>query len=333
MVLVTGATGCLGSNLTRALVERGERVAVFRRESDSLDALGGIASEVEHRIGDVRDAATVDRAMTGIERIYHLAGIPVLTNRLRDEMRDVNVEGARNVARAALASRVARMVHTSSAAAVGWPDGAPADERFRFNGDRFGHGYMTTKWLGERAVLDAVGRGLDAVVVNPSAVLAPGGTVRHGWAGLVAAIMRGRLRLVPPGGLGVTTARDVVDGHIKAMERGTAGQRYIVNTRNLRYRDLFGLIADTVGARQPRIEVAAPMLRVAGWGGTAYGRLARPPDRSPVVVRENIPMLTRRLYYDQAKAVRELGISQSPLEEAVLDVRAWCDVRMGGDGR
>jgi dihydroflavonol-4-reductase len=327
LTLVTGATGCLGSNLVRRLVEQGENVAVFRLSDDSLAALDGVADHVEHRLGDVRDADSVARAMVGVDRVYHLAGVAVLANGLRREMEDVNVRGAENVARAALAAGVSRLVHTSSAAAVGWPDGEAADEGFPFNGDVFRHSYMVSKWRGEQVVRDHVRRGLDAVILNPTAVIAPRGSLRHGWAALVLTIMRRRLWLYPRGGLGVTTRADVVDAQLKAMERGRRGERYIVNTRNLRYGELCTTIASVVGVQPPQLPIPGGGLSALAVAGSAYARLARRRLDPPFLVRENVPMMTRLLYYDQAKAVRELGISQSPLEDAVAEVQAWCVAR------
>jgi dihydroflavonol-4-reductase len=332
VILVTGATGCLGSNLTRELVLQGHRVAVLRRLEDPPDGLGAAAGEVEHRIGDVRDPDSLRRAMAGVDRVYHLAGVTVLSNRLTQEMQAVNVDGARNVARAARAVG-ARMVHTSSTAAIGWPDGIPADEHFSFNGSRFRQSYMTTKWRGEQAVLDCVRNGLNAVVVNPGGVLAPHGSLRHGWAALVQTIIRGRLLAYPSGGLGFVAGRDAIDGHIKAMERGQPGRRYIINTRNLSYQALCRLIADVVGAPEPVVRVPGPVIHAAGWCGSAWRVLGPRRSRAPLLARENIPMLTRALYYDQTRAVRELGLSQTSLGDAIREVRDWCLTQSASDER
>lgn len=322
---MTGATGCVGSNVTRALVARGERVAIFRLPNDSLAALGDAAARVEHRVGDVRDFESVARAMAGVSRVYHVAGIAVPLNALHAQMMAVNVRGTENVARAALEAGVGRLVHTSSISAVGFPPrGVVADERFPFNGGRFHHSYVSTKRLGEQVMLEYVRRGLDAVVLNPTPVMAPGGSLRHGWAELVLKIKQGRLPFYPGGGQGVTTGRDVVDAHLKAMERGVRGERYIVNTLNLTFRELWSTVARVVGAPRPRVRVPDAAIRAASQLGSLYATLRGDPLNGPILVKENVFMLTGLHHYDQAKAVRELGISQSSLEEAVQEVYAWC---------
>jgi dihydroflavonol-4-reductase len=125
----------------------------------------------------------------------------------------------------------------------------------------------------------------------------------------------------------MTTRRDVVDALIKAMERGVTGERYIVNTLNLLYRELTARVSAVVGAPPPLLRAPDWLLRAAAYPATAYAMLLRDPLRGPFLVRENVPLLTRLTYYDQGKAVRELGISQSPLEEAIREVDQWCEAR------
>jgi dihydroflavonol-4-reductase len=329
MILITGATGCLGSNLVRALVERGERVAIFRRPEDKLDSLEGIIHAVEHRLGDVRDADSVERAMRGVEKVFHVAGIALPLNALHGLMMEVNVRGTENVARAALRQGVRRMVYTSSASAVGFPPrGSVATESFTFNGDVHGHSYAVSKHLGERAVLEQVALGLDAVIVNPTAVMAPGGDLEQGWASLVLRIMRRQSPFYPSGGFGFLTRKDMVDGHLKAMERGLTGHRYILNTANLSYQELCQLIAEVVGVPPPRWLCPDMLLRFAGALGSLVSKVIRNPARLPMLVRENVFLMTHQVHYDQSKALRELGFSQSPIQDAIREIHQWCTARV-----
>jgi nucleoside-diphosphate-sugar epimerase len=307
-------------------------VAILRRPGDDLTAVSDVADQVEHRLGDVRELASVRGAMVGARAVYHLAGVAVPLNALHRLMLAVNVGGTANVARAALEAGVQRLVHVSSAAAVGFPArGVVADERFAFNGARYRHSYAVTKWLGERVVLDHVARGLDAVVLNPSSVMAPGGSLRAGWAALLLRIEARSLPVYPGGGLGMTTRRDVLDALLKAMEKGIAGQRYIVNTVNLSYRELCATVAAVVGAPPPRVRAPDWLLRLVAQLNRA--RVAavggRDPGRWPLLMPENVPLVTEEHYYDQSKAVRELGICQSRLEEAVRETYQWCLARRG----
>jgi nucleoside-diphosphate-sugar epimerase len=331
-VLVTGATGCLGGHLTRRLVEDGHHVVVFKRHTQHLGPIADLARDVELRLGDVTDPAGVHAAMRGVGTVYHLAGIVAPFNRLSEQMWQVNVVGSMHVGSAALAAKVDRMVHTSSVAAIGYPpDGFVADESFPFAESVAANGYSTTKHHGEQAVLGLAKAGLDVVSVNPSAVMAAGGDLRYSWSALVNATLRGRLKVVPPGGTAVCTAHDFVDGHLKAMSSGVAGERYILSSANLSYRELLGMVAEAGGVRAPRLRVPAPLLRAAGAVvAPVAARVIRDPYSTPVVVPENVELMTRQLYYDQTRAVKELGLDQTAVEKAVADMVAWCRQPDGG---
>jgi nucleoside-diphosphate-sugar epimerase len=325
MTLVTGATGCLGSNLTKALLQRGERVAILRRERDELKALGTAGREVEHRLGDLRDPESVDRAIQGIDRIYHVAGITEPLNRAEALMRSVNVEGTENVARSALRRGVQRLVYTSSVAAIGFPDdGEIADETFAFNGNTFPHAYSATKRAAEAVVARYVKQGLDAVIVNPAATIAPGGSLRHGWAALVMRIRQGKSPFCFPGGLGMLSSRDMTNGHIQAMEKGQRGERYILNSVNLTYRELFEKIASVVDRKAPQLVCPKRVLHAMGRINTWLEWLGVDPGALSYLVSENVPMLIRKLYYSPQKAVRELGLILNGLEDSIQETYQWC---------
>jgi nucleoside-diphosphate-sugar epimerase len=334
-ILVTGATGCLGAQLTRRLVADGHDVVLLKRHGDQLGMLGSLRRGVEIRFGDVTDPASVHRAMRGIGSVYHLAGVAAPLNRLARVMWEVNVAGAYNVARAALEAKVDRMVHTSSVAAIGYPpDSVTANESFAAEESVGETAYSITKRHGEAIVRGLFTLGLDVVVVNPSAVLAPGGDARFSWSGLVAAALRGQLRAMPRGGTAVCTADDLVDGQLKAMSHGQAGERYILSSANVSYRELGRLIADTVGVTPPFAEAPDWALGAIGRVNQAIAGLRRDPYRSSVLVPENVALMTRALYYDQSRAVRELGITQSPLEPAIQEMAMWCrQSALGGAAR
>jgi nucleoside-diphosphate-sugar epimerase len=259
--------------------------------------------------------------------VFNLAGLPPGSSgplAAADVMWRVHVDGAAHVVRAARECGVERLVHTSSAAAVGLPiDDEPADETFPFNGDLFsGHhrAYMMSKREGERAALASAGHTLDVVVLNPCTTMAPG---NHGLGRMVSLSRQGKMTAYPSGGTGLTTRRDAVDAHIKAMQRGVSGERYIVSSINITYRSLFELVARVVGSRPPRLRVPNAALRLAGRAASVAARLARRPAVPALLEPENVFLLTGTFYYRQAKAVRCLGISQSPMEDAIREVAAW----------
>ena len=324
-VLVTGATGCLGGHLTRRLVDDGYDVVVLKRHEEPLGPIAGLNRDVEVRMGDVTDPASVHAAMAGIGTVYHLAGIVAPFNRLSERMWRVNVAGSFHVGCAALAARVDRMVHTSSVAAIGYPpDGVVADESFPRGESVAANAYSTTKYHGEQAVLDLARAGLDVVAVNPAAVLASGGDPRYAWSALVDATLRGKVKVMPPGGTAVCTAHDLVDGLLKAMSVGVTGERYILSSANVTYWDLIRMIATAGQVSVPRLRAPGPLLRVAGAATATAARWIRDPYSTPVLVPENVELMTRLLYYDQARAVRELGLAQTSVEKAVADMVQWC---------
>jgi len=331
VILVTGATGCLGSALTKYLVERGERVAIFRRENDpQLPNLAPYAGEVEHRLGDVLDDEAVRSALRGVRQVYHLAGVAVPLSSLREAMFKVNVVGTDVVLTAAKLCGVERVVFTSSASTIGLPDeGEVANEDYVFNGGAFRFPYMHSKRQAEAIALRHAAKGLDVVVVNPTAVMAPAGDDRRGsWAASIIALKQGRLRFCPSGGLGITTRRDMVDGHVKAMARGKSGQRYILNSTNLTYRDLIGLISSVVGVKPPRFQIPDSVLHAAGLFNSTIDLFRRDSLSCSLLSRDNTVLLTKKMYYDQSKACRELNLSQTSLRDSIEEVySAWLTFR------
>lgn len=324
-VLVTGGTGSLGSALTRRLLDLGLDVRVLVLPAGDLGGLRGRAGEFEVVRGDVTVPAGLDRAMAGVEFVFHLAGEATLLNRLRPRMAAVNVGGARAVGEAAARAGVRRLVHTSSVSAIGYPPaGEVADESFDLRRSALRNAYLDTKHAGERAVLRVGERtGLEVVVVNPAAVLAPYSHRRHGWAALVQQAMRGRLAAWPPGGLAVCATADLVSGELAALDRGRPGARYILSTANLSYRELFTLVCRTVGAAEPRLAVPAPVVRAAGRVGALRALATRDPMRSPVLVPENAALAVRQIFYDPALSRRELGVRPTPVAASVAEVAEW----------
>ncbi|MCM6772529.1 NAD-dependent epimerase/dehydratase family protein [Nocardia sp. CDC159] len=319
--LVTGASGCLGAALTRALVADGERVVALVQPGAGPGGLRDLLDDIEIRYGDVTDPEALARALRGVARVYHLAGIAVPLNGLAAHMWEVNVLGAQLVARAAAAAGVRRMVHVSSSAAVGYPPADTiADETFDVRDSVTTTAYGTTKLWGERLVLDQATADFDVVVVNPTAVYAPGGHPHWGWSRLVSAARRGLLRVAPTGGTAVCAAHDFVDGTRKAMRHGRSGRRYLLGSANLSYAEIGAALSAALG-RDDRIrEVPAKALRTVARLNAGIARLRTDPLRSPLLVPENADLMTRRLYYSPRRAVTELGLSQTPVEQLFRDL-------------
>lgn len=321
--LVTGATGFVGARLIAGLLGRGVRVRAFARsswEGRPLPLPPGVdQSPIERFHGDIRDAGALARAASGCSLAFHTAAIISFRREDREELLAVNAGGARAVAAACREAGVGRLVHTSSIAALGRrDDGGLVDETVPFNWPA-SNSYRYSKHLGETAVLEAAGRGLDAVVVNPSVIVGPGDRYVHGGQ-LVVDAARGRLVACPPGGMNLVGIDDVVAGQIAAAARGRSGERYILGGTNLTHCEAFRWAAAIAGARRPFLP--APRWAVLG-AAAAAELLAGATGTRPLITRELVAGVGRHQWYSSAKAGSELGYRAVSLGKALTDAYIW----------
>jgi dihydroflavonol-4-reductase len=318
--LVTGATGYLGTELVRELRRRGRDVRALVRSPAAAARLEGTGAETVE--GDVLDTASIDRALEGVARVFHMAGI--VGHRAADEpkLRAVNVDGARTVLAACTRAGVERVVFTSSVSSIG-PAGGPGRPRdegaWLLDGDdgRVDFRYGRTKAAGEQAALEAAAGGLDVVVTNPGFVIGPGDVNRvSSWP--VEEYLRGRLRFTVDGGLSYVDVRDVVAGHLLAEERGRAGERYILtdDDGNLSHHDFFALVGRVTGRPRRQLHLSTGVLRPVLRLGTAL-RLPVPLDD------QELASSGHWWYYTAAKARAELGFSVRPIADTVRDTAEW----------
>lgn len=317
-VLVTGATGFVGANIAAALAARGDRVRVLRRTTSRLDALEGVP--VEYAVGDILDPDSLVAAMQNRELVFHVAAVSQYWRSSRDTVYRVNVEGTRNVMQAALAAGVQRVVHTSSVAALGYPPrGATADESQVFPPDLSWWPYGHSKHMAELEVGKAVKTGLPAVIVNPTIVIGPR-DVNFISGSLIRASAKGQLRVVPPGGSNIIHVDDVVAGHLAAAERGRVGERYILGGENLSHWEAAETIASVTGGARPRLVLPHWVLPPLARAVDAFNALTPWP---PLVAGEQILLGGETFYVDNRKAVRELGLPQTPFRQAAADAYNW----------
>ncbi|MFW6051617.1 MAG: SDR family oxidoreductase [Myxococcota bacterium] len=318
--LVTGANGHIGENLVRALVERGERVRALigpRAYPDPLDGL-----DVEAMEGDVRDPASLWRAVEGCERVYHLASHVSIRDNDRQRLYEVNVLGVRNVMQACLAAGVRRVVHTSSIEAVGKdPNGDASDEDTPSNPFEPLLDYEVSKVHGELEALRAVVRGLDVVIVNPAAVVGPHDYRPSSIGQAIVDFAHGRIPAYIGGAFDFVPVRDVVQGHLLAMELGRCGERYLLCGQVVTLDQVFAWMAEDVGRPKPPLRIPAPVMVPVAIVGDAVRR-AVAPERSPRLTRGSIRVLTSGKHGSNAKARRELGLTPTPVREAFREAAA-----------
>jgi dihydroflavonol-4-reductase len=311
-VLVTGATGFLGAAICRELLARGHAVRALVRPASGLAGLEGVAVEVAR--GDVLDAASVKAALADRDAVVHTAGLPRIGRGAR-EVLDVNVRGVEVVLGAALEARVARAVLTSSVSAGGGTR-TPVllDESVPGNAEALGIAYFVSKLRGERAGLALAGRGLPLVVLRPAVVLGPGDTHRSS-AEIVVGIARRRLPGWIEGGTSYCDVRDVARGHAEALERGGAGEVYILGGHNLRVSEMVARVAGIAGVPPPR-----RMPFAIAWAGAVLQEArARARGREAAMNRELVRAARLFTFVSSAKAERELGYAIRPFDEMVRD--------------
>ncbi len=314
-VLVTGATGHVGANLVRMLVERGARVrALVHSSGASLQGL-----DVERVQGDVTDAASLDAAMRGVEDAYHLAAVISILGDRGGELVRINVEGVRAVARAARRAGLRRLVHMSSCHAfdLDWGPGAIHEGAPRPKpGDPF---YNRSKAMGEAALRTEIGLGLDAVIVNPTGVIGPYDFGPSRMGRFFLSLARGRLPSLIDGGFDFVDVRDLAATTIAAAARGRTGENYLVGGRYVAVREIADIGARCFGVTAPR--VVAPMWLARG-GAPFMDAFGRVTGREPLYTSESLHALRAgRICSDRAKA--ELGHAPRPLEDTVRDIYAW----------
>jgi dihydroflavonol-4-reductase len=317
--LVTGATGFVGAHVVRALLARGLRVRCLVRGASRRDNIAGLDVEVAQ--GDLTDPPSLRRAVAGCELVFHCAADYRLWARDPARIMAVNVEGTRNVLEAAAEAGVRRTVHTSSVSALGLPaHGEVADETTPVrSGDVIGP-YKRSKFLAEQEAAGFAEAGLDVVIVYPSTpvgelVVRPSPTGR-----IIVDTLRGRMPAYVDTGLNLIDVRDVAEGHVLAAERGVAGERYILGHRNLSLRDMLAMIADCADVRAPGIRLPHWVPLAAAHVAEAWARLG---GGEPYPSVDAVRMSRHRMHFDSSRAVRELGLPQSPVEAAIARAVAW----------
>jgi dihydroflavonol-4-reductase len=320
--LVTGGTGFVGSHVARALVERGYPVRILRRSTSRLDAVADVACE--HFIGDVMDYDSLLAAMDGIDWVFHTAAVADYWRNDPALIYKVNVDGTRNVLRAAEEKGVKRVIFTSSAASHGHTNGLrPIDESVRFNLDQHLTPYGHSKFLAEAEVYRAIRRGLDCVILNPSVIIGPG-DINQISSSVVIEMARGNVPpTVPPGGVTIIDVRDVAAAHIAAAERGRTGERYLLGSVDLTHKAWLRLTAHTVGRRMNVIRLPAWLVMI----GAQVADVLRKYGVPLPIEGNQLRLSTRMIFFNCEKSWRELGEPQISIRQSLQDTYAWYKAR------
>jgi dihydroflavonol-4-reductase len=319
MILVTGATGHIGNVLTRQLIECGQKVRALVLPGEDLFPVLDLPVELAQ--GDVLDPASLDRAMQGVDQVFHLAGIISIAPGKNERVHKVNVEGTRNVLEAACRAGIHRLVYTSSIHAIRpSPLGTAVDESQPFDPESTRGAYDRSKATATLAALDACGRGMDVVVVCPTGVIGPYDFRRSEMGQLIVDCMRKRPLLSVKGAYDFVDVRDVARGMRLAMERGRSGEAYILSGEQVGVDRLMNTVQEFAGHHTLHISLPFNLARIAAVFAPWYYRLSR---TKPLFTPYSLGTLVSNSQISSAKAKAELGYTARPARESIHDAVGW----------
>jgi len=326
-VLVTGGSGFVGRHVVDALLARGDRVRVF-----DIEAPEERNDRIEFVRGSVADPAAAENAVAGIERVYHLAGIPHLWCADSRHFESVNRRGTEVMLAAAANSRVSRFVHCSTESILlpKRTNGHAIDESGWLDLADMPGPYTRSKYLAERAALDAARNGMDVVIVNPTVPIGPGDRNMTPPAAMLSLFLSGGSPFFLDCMLNLVDVRDAAAGIVLAGDLGRSGERYVLGGENIALRELLTRLQELSGKRMPNRTIPAPVAMVtsvlAGW---VADRITHKP---PIATREGVTLALRSAPFDSGKARRELGYAPRPVDGALTEaVQAF--KRNAGGGR
>ena len=320
MTLVTGATGFLGWHITRLLTTREQTVRVLVRNArPAHPAIEDLP--VERVRGDLRDPASLRKALAGVSQVFHVAADYRLWAKNPNEIYESNVEGTRNLIAASREAGVERFVHTSSVATIAPSSGGKLSSETTETslGQMIGH-YKKSKFLAEREVLDAAGKGFPAVIVNPTMPVGPGDWKPTPTGKIIVDFLNGKMPAYVDTGFNVVAVEDVAEGHWLAAQEGKIGERYILGGRNMTLKELLESLARATGLTAPRVRIPHAVALAAGYAENLFCSLI---GREPRITLKGVRMSRYKMFVDCSRATRELGFRAGSVDDALFRAAQW----------
>jgi len=315
---VTGGTGFIGANLVRLLLKNGYNVKALVRPESRLDNLQNLDLEIVK--GDLMDD-NLTNLMGDCQVLFHVAAHYSLWQKDRDLLYKYNVLGTRNVLKCARLAKIERTIYTSSVAAIGvGKNGEIVNESYQSPIEKLVGDYKKSKFLAEQEAINAVSLGQDIVIVNPSTPLG-GFDIKPTPTGeIIVRFLSRKMPAYVDTGLNFISVKDVVTGHLLALEKGKMGDRYILGHQNLSLKEFLDLLAEITGLNAPNFTVPVWLpLTIAWFDEMVLAKLGKKPS----LAMDGVRMSQQKMYYDASKAVKELGLPQSPIKEALKDSVDW----------
>lgn len=320
LVFITGATGFLGSHVARVLLEQGAQLRLLVRASSDVRNIADLHAERVQ--GDLRDPSSFEKALAGCEAVFHVAADYRLWVRDPEQMYRANVEGTRGLLQAAQKQRVRRIVYTSSVATMGFgSNGTLADENSSVSlADMIGH-YKRSKFMAEQVAFEAARSGVDVVVVNPTTPIGERDVKPTPTGRIVVDFLKRRFPAYVETGLNLVDATECARGHLLALEKGRAGQRYILGGENLTLKQILDRLAAITGLPSPKVKL--PYIFALATGvvdETITGRILRKEPRATI---DAVRMGKKKMFVSSGKAERELGWKTVPVDAAMRRSVEW----------
>jgi len=316
--LVTGAAGFLGSHVARQLVARGDEVRVLLRASSTNRAIADLS--LEYVTGDLRDPASLDRAMKSIKRVFHVAADYRLWARRSREIYDSNVGGTKNLLEAAKRAGVEQLIYTSTVAtiAVDRPQlpNEFTDARLQ---EMVGH-YKRSKWMAEREVLNAAKGGLPVIVAMPTTPVGPWDWKPTPTGKIILDFLNGKMPGYVETGLNFVGVEECAAGHLLIAEKGKLGERYLLGGENLTLKAMLDMLAKITGLRAPALKIPHGLALGVAYANTVFSRLL---GREPGIPIEGVKIARHMMFVDCSRAKRELGFQAGPVAVALERAVRW----------
>ncbi len=330
-VLVTGATGMVGSRLALDLILRGNKVrAIFRSKESIRNFISNIGfynsdsqkivDEIEWVEGDMTDYSSILKAVEDIDIVYHCAALVSFNPDDFISLKEINIAGTSNIIDACLLQGVKRVCHVSSIAALGrYEAGITVNEESSFIPGKRHSGYSLSKFHSEMEVWRGIYEGLEAVIVNPSVVLSPGSWGK-GNADFFDSIKKG-FKFYPPGSTGFVDVRDVSEAIVMMTDddnwQKCMYQRFLLSSQNLSYRDFFSKVAKSINVKAPNIKVSKNILEIFWRVVWLFSKIS---GRKPVITKENAQTSVRKSIYDGTKITRIIGFEYRNIDDTIAEI-------------
>jgi dihydroflavonol-4-reductase len=317
-ILVTGAAGFLGSHLTRQLAARGADVRVLLRPSSNNRAIADLP--LEYVTGDLRDAPSLERALTGVQRVFHVAADYRLWSKRSQDIYDSNVGGTKNLLEAAKRAGVEQFIYTSTVATIAVDRSEPPNESTAAKlEEMIGH-YKRSKWLAEREVLDATKAGFPAIVAMPTTPVGPWDWKPTPTGKIILDFLNGKMPGYVDTGLNFVGVEECAAGHILIAEKGMIGERYLLGSENLTLKAVLDILAQITGLPAPTLKIPHRLALGVAYAETAFSRLL---GREPQIPVEGVKIAQHMMFVDCKRAQRELGFQPGSATAAFERAVRW----------